>query len=307
MFLGLASLSLRRYLVPTGEKRAVRKATLELMFTIVSQETLDQIELIAIVPQTIPTRQVVSKLRYTPTPDEIYQVGGQSYARFLIKAPPKSVKIRISADIKVFRTDRTMLIQRPELRLSESEQSLKRFLSPEQLIQSNSAPLKLIAGGLKGKDDETTVRNCFEFVVGRLRPDPDAATTGAADALRLGRGSCQAFSDLFVALCRANSLPARECIGYLVQPPADSLAHAWTEVYSDIYGWVPYDPYFAAFKHRASFDKLEPLYFLADRERLNPNLDNFSYCCMRYYGKGMATLRHSIRMQNIKEFKFGFL
>ena len=65
------------------------------------------------------------------------------------------------------------------------------------------------------------------------------------DFLRLGAGVCQDFAHLMLAVLRLRRIPCRYVSGYLqVEPkpgePAQS--HAWVEVHSEAYGWVPFDP-----------------------------------------------------------------
>ncbi len=51
--------------------------------------------------------------------------------------------------------------------------------------------------------------------------------TTAADAVAGGRGVCQDYADIMLALCRAAGLPARYVSGHLV---GEGGSHAWVEV-----------------------------------------------------------------------------
>ncbi len=62
-------------------------------------------------------------------------------------------------------------------------------------------------------------------------------------------GYCTYFASAMTVMCRMAGLPARYVEGFLAQPGADGLAyvtgkdaHAWTEVYFEGFGWVPFDP-----------------------------------------------------------------
>jgi hypothetical protein len=62
-------------------------------------------------------------------------------------------------------------------------------------------------------------------------------------------GYCTYFASAMTVMCRMVGLPARYVEGFLAQPGADGLAyvtgkdaHAWTEVYFEGFGWVPFDP-----------------------------------------------------------------
>lgn len=62
-------------------------------------------------------------------------------------------------------------------------------------------------------------------------------------------GYCTYFASAMTVLCRMAGLPARYVEGFLAQPDASGFAyltgksaHAWTEVYFEGFGWVPFDP-----------------------------------------------------------------
>ncbi|NLV57904.1 MAG: hypothetical protein GXY67_03955 [Clostridiales bacterium] len=62
-------------------------------------------------------------------------------------------------------------------------------------------------------------------------------------------GYCTYYAAAMTVMCRMAGLPARYVEGFLAQPATDGLAyvtgenaHAWTEVYFEGFGWVPFDP-----------------------------------------------------------------
>lgn len=61
-------------------------------------------------------------------------------------------------------------------------------------------------------------------------------------------GYCTYFASAMTVLCRMADLPARYVEGFVAQPGSDGFAyvtgenaHAWTEVYFEGFGWVPFD------------------------------------------------------------------
>ncbi|MBR6569879.1 MAG: hypothetical protein IKK75_05440 [Clostridia bacterium] len=68
--------------------------------------------------------------------------------------------------------------------------------------------------------------------------------------LYVGReGYCTYFASAMTVMCRMAGLPARYVEGFLAKPDAEGFAyvtgenaHAWTEVYFEGFGWVPFDP-----------------------------------------------------------------
>ena len=72
----------------------------------------------------------------------------------------------------------------------------------------------------------------------------------AKSVLESGRGVCDEFSNLFIALARSVGLPARYVVGSVytnIPTINDFQYHAWAEVWLPDFGWVPFDPTFAEY------------------------------------------------------------
>lgn len=68
------------------------------------------------------------------------------------------------------------------------------------------------------------------------------ANTSIDEVLKLGRGVCQDFAHLFLAICRGLGLPARYVSGY-VDGPGEMETHAWCQVWGgEEMGWIDVDP-----------------------------------------------------------------
>jgi transglutaminase-like putative cysteine protease len=87
-------------------------------------------------------------------------------------------------------------------------------------------------------------RNVHDFVGRRMYYENDGQWDDA-EAIYLRRnGSCSEYSILYIALARANGLPARYVAGTRQRKIGvyeDVLFHRWTEVYLPPYGWIPVD------------------------------------------------------------------
>lgn len=66
---------------------------------------------------------------------------------------------------------------------------------------------------------------------------PVGSRVGVNACLKAREGRCWDFADLFITLCRARGIPARQKIGWLYG--ADG--HVWAEVYLPEDGWTPFD------------------------------------------------------------------
>jgi transglutaminase-like putative cysteine protease len=79
-----------------------------------------------------------------------------------------------------------------------------------------------------------------------VKYDSENVPSGAAATAKLGRGVCQQFAELFIALCRAKGLPARYVSGlntyFDERNPNSTSRHGWAEVFVSGLDWVPFDP-----------------------------------------------------------------
>lgn len=62
------------------------------------------------------------------------------------------------------------------------------------------------------------------------------------DVLDMGKGVCQDFAHLMIAILRSFGIPSRYVSGYLHRPGKDSQSHAWVEVWLGDAGWYGIDP-----------------------------------------------------------------
>lgn len=69
-------------------------------------------------------------------------------------------------------------------------------------------------------------------------PGVTGNATTAEEALKLGRGVCQDYTHLLLALARLSGFGARYCMGLI---PGEGATHAWAELALPE-GWVGYDP-----------------------------------------------------------------
>ena len=79
-----------------------------------------------------------------------------------------------------------------------------------------------------------------ELMCGMVHYDRVDAEAPGDWALDAGWYDCQLGSSLFVAMCRAQGIPARIMSGYMLYRLAPGF-HYWTEVWIDGQGWIPFD------------------------------------------------------------------
>lgn len=68
------------------------------------------------------------------------------------------------------------------------------------------------------------------------------ASSPIDDVLARGKGVCQDFAHLMIAVLRSFSIPARYVSGYIHRPNQESQSHAWCEVWFPDLSWYGFDP-----------------------------------------------------------------
>ncbi len=104
---------------------------------------------------------------------------------------------------------------------------------------------------LRSADPLTAVRGLCRAIYAGLEYEPGVtrADSPIDVALEAGRGVCQDFAHIMLAICRGWGLPARYVSGYLFTDRAaggdrsdPDATHAWVEVFLPTLRWVGFDP-----------------------------------------------------------------
>ncbi|MEG0493145.1 MAG: transglutaminase domain-containing protein [Clostridia bacterium] len=123
---------------------------------------------------------------------------------------------------------------------------------PEHMEQKVYADARNIVSVAKTPYEQASaiMRHLQRYYKYTLAPDtPPENQDFVTYFLYVGKeGYCTYFASAMTVLCRMTGLPARYVEGFLATPSADGLAyvtgkeaHAWTEVYFEGFGWVPFD------------------------------------------------------------------
>jgi transglutaminase-like putative cysteine protease len=124
-----------------------------------------------------------------------------------------------------------------------------RFLAPDRLVPINDRFRALAAEITRGKNgDVEKAYAIYDYVFHNLRYDKSGEGWGRGDAMWAcdsKHGNCTDFHSLFIALMRAEKIPARFEIGFpLPEGKSDGEIpgyHCWAEFYVGGLGWVPVD------------------------------------------------------------------
>lgn len=217
----------------------IRNLTLKLTYKISHSGIVADYWMKALIPQTIQGKQIINAINYSIPPDSVGFEGNDKYVYFSLHNFSYSNKIQISIDASLYRQGEEQV---DSLRLNTQE--LKKYLSAEKYIESNNLSIKKVADSLKKENDLETIVQTYIFVKNHLTyySDGNPDTVGALSALQKGFGDCSEYSDLFIALLRANKIPARTARGIFINYWGPNPWHAWAEVYVPKNGWVIFDP-----------------------------------------------------------------
>jgi transglutaminase-like putative cysteine protease len=88
------------------------------------------------------------------------------------------------------------------------------------------------------------VMDVLHYINGHFEyaPDVTLATSPIDDVLSHGKGVCQDFTHLMIAILRSFGVPARYVSGYIHRDNAESQSHAWCEAWLPGSGWRGVDP-----------------------------------------------------------------
>ena len=129
------------------------------------------------------------------------------------------------------------------------------FLQPEAFIQSDNPEIVQLAKTLQSKDPLQTVSNIFNWIANKIQYVGYVKNErGALHALQSKKGVCTEFAYLFVALCRANGIPAKPIGGYICKDNCivkSEQYHNWANFYHDG-AWHLADPQKKVFMDNAT-------------------------------------------------------
>jgi transglutaminase-like putative cysteine protease len=187
--------------------------------------------------QEVQSMQVSPK-DYTLVVDEY----GNHYAEFDFSRQPAGTTqtVKIDYRVTVYELTYDLSVCRGELP--------DAFIQPELHIESANPQIVALARDLsRGKGSVCQqVRAFYDYIGNTLVYTYNGANWGAQTALGPMGADCTEYTDLLVALSRAQSIPARYFEGLLVLDKGTAALakteHAWPDVYMPGIGWIALDP-----------------------------------------------------------------
>lgn len=148
-----------------------------------------------------------------------------------------------------------------EMSAAEDEASLRQWLVPTSFKPTDGIVLKIAGQIVEGaRTDKEKAKRIYDWIIVNTYREPKVRGCGLGDIkfmLESGDlgGKCADLNGLFVGLCRAAGVPARDNFGLRVAPSAfgyrelggnpaklEGAQHCRAEVYLRGHGWVAADP-----------------------------------------------------------------
>jgi transglutaminase-like putative cysteine protease len=247
-----------------------------------------RISFIVLLPQTIPFRQNILSIKYSPKPTRIFEGNGNRYAEFVFTRPSRRTKIQITVRAELLKYDLERAREKyyPDI---YDELDFREYLKQEKYIEKDNPRIEQIAEDIEGRTDLDIVNNIYNYVIDNLEYTVHGEKDwGAVKSVEEKKGDCSEYSDLFVAICRAKNIPARFITGYTMRLDDKSPKHHWVEVYLRNRGWVPFDPSWGDIRNQiyrdAAFSRMRPVYIYLSHVRNDKVLNNYHFGRYIYWG-----------------------
>ncbi len=193
--------------------------------------------------RSISPYQSVSSMQVSPNDYElVVDEYGNHYAEFDFSGQPAGTTRTVKIDYRV-------AVNELAYDLSTCQGELvNEFIQPELHIEADNPQIVALAGKLlQGKSTVCQqVRSFYDYIDDTLVYTSNRQNWGAQAAMGPMGADCTEYTDLLVALSRANGIPARyyEGLLYLDQGTDSSakIEHAWPDVYLPSVGWTAIDP-----------------------------------------------------------------
>lgn len=170
--------------------------------------------------------------------------GNNTFFLFQHKVHSKEI-ISLERIVSVFPQDTFVSPTESWGRISEISKTLRqKYKQSFSYWPVNSTSIRDISAERWFATDDlsTWVQEAGQTIIKTIKlPEKQEKRLGADQALLLGRGDCDEFTDLFITLCRTREIPCRRLTGYFVKEGTEPEPHAWGELLSPTKGWIPVD------------------------------------------------------------------
>lgn len=250
-------------LILDGELKSTIKVSQSLGFDI--RDNLEMLSFRFAIPVDFKTETVIQKVSnlkviFDPEPSEISDNKdnfGNTFKVVTWRSINRDVRVNITFDVNMESILRKMESTSP-FPLTNLPGSVKMYLKETEMVQSTSPEIINLSKRLtqRAKTEYEAVRAILNYVADHVKYTYNPPQYDALYTLRTGKGNCQNYAHLALALLRASGIPSRIVGGitlkeqmkipigggdHLVQSMGQG-GHAWIEIYFPDSGWLSYDP-----------------------------------------------------------------
>ncbi len=214
-------------------------------------DNVDIVDFFIAVPASRYHQTILGKPVFSPEPRTVLSDRwGQRVAHFRQQdvKPGTFLEPRIAVDAVLHRTQFWILPEQVGPLRNIPRKIRRQYLADGTKYRLNNKTIRRAAREAVGDERHPywMARKIYHYVRDKLEyklspPGWDAAPL----LLERGTGSCSEYTFVFVALCRANGIPARYVGGVVTRGDdafVDNVFHRWAEVYLPGVGWIPVDP-----------------------------------------------------------------
>ncbi len=218
-------------------------------------------------PREHPPAQYVEDIEISEEPQRrARDEEGNEFIHYSIERlePRSQKKFTFNTSIRLVSLD--FNIQRSKIGEVEKKGNLANYLVESPFIEIKHPDIQREARTIANRSGDALdiAWNTYEWVIDNIRYQQIPGEASAARTLQIGEGGSAEFGNLFVALMRANGIPARRVSGWGRRFEAgDELfmqrfSHGWAEFYLPNYGWIPADLTFGRSSRFGNFAKINP-------------------------------------------------
>lgn len=201
------------------------------------------------VPTDHEPQQIVLSSSFSAQPERFSNGSyGNKFSHFTIERldPTMTWNLSIYLKVKLISLDYNLIKEK----IGEYTNETDRYLVEDSYINVNDPAIQNLAKKLSGESDDIldTIWSSYEWVVDNIAYQQVPGEYDARTTLRNGEGGSAEISNLFIALLRANMIPARRLSGWGnhfsegKELHLSRFSHGWAEFYLPNYGWIPADP-----------------------------------------------------------------
>lgn len=201
------------------------------------------------IPTNQTNHQYVKQIIYSEEPDKFTEdYLGNRFIHYNIGQINAFSSKNFTLNITLLMKSTDYNIQKNNLK--NYDEGITGLLYESSLINYNENEIQELARQIASNSSNIVdiAWNSYEWIIQNINYQQIAGEGDALTTLRNKEGGSAEFGNLYVALLKANNIPARRISGWGKnfkigeEYKLSNFAHGWAEFYLPEYGWVPVDP-----------------------------------------------------------------